>query len=84
MAHRTPSSDGGLGALWAEYKEVCSRGLPDRAGGFVRGRHFDRLLLAYAAYGVAVAATVALAAILWPELLHWLPGGGATADTVPP
>ncbi len=74
MARRTPSSAPDLPALWAEYKGICSRCLPDSAAGFVRGRQFDRLLVLYAAYGLAVALALVLALTLWPELLQWLPG----------
>jgi len=82
MARRTPSSASDLPALWAEYKAVCSRRLPDRAAGFVRGRNFDRLLVAYAVYGLAVVGAVALALTLWPELLHWLPGWRGAPEAV--
>ncbi len=74
MTRRALFSERGLPGLWAEYKGVCSRRLPDRAAGFVRGRNFDRLLVAYALYGLAVASALALALTLWPELLSWLPG----------
>jgi hypothetical protein len=82
MTRRTPSSAPDLPALWAEYKGVCSRCLPERAAGFVRGRHFDRLLVAYAVYGSAVAGALALALTLWPELLHWLPGWRTLPEAV--
>jgi hypothetical protein len=70
MARRGSSSNLDLRALWAEYKEACGRPLPERAGRFVQGRHFDRLLVGYAIYGVAAVAALALAQTLWPELLR--------------
>ena len=48
----------------------------------MRGRNFDRLLVAYAVYGLAVVGAVALALMLWPELLHWLPGWRGAPEAV--
>jgi hypothetical protein len=84
MARRSSISASELPALWAEYKALCSRCLPDRAADFVRGRHFDRLLVGYAVYGLAVAGVLALALTLWPELLDWLPGWPVVPESVAP
>jgi len=89
MPGRPPSEDPRLGELWAEYKELSARCLPGRAGRFVQGRRFDRLVLAYALYSVAVLGVLALGLALWPGLLdHWPtlfgPGGGPLEATVTP
>ncbi|MGH6944833.1 MAG: hypothetical protein ACREH6_11510 [Geminicoccaceae bacterium] len=72
-----------LAALWAEYKELTSRRLPQRAGQFVRSRRFDRLLLAYALYSCVVLGVVAICLIAGAELLEQVPGWSTSPELAP-
>lgn len=60
MVEQSPHPRTDLPALWAEYKELTSRCLPERVGRLVRSRRFDRLLLAYVAYGCVVLGITAI------------------------
>lgn len=61
-------SDQGSQRLWQDYKEMTCRVLPDGTGRFVKSRTFDRLLITYALYSVAVAGALILSLLVWPDL----------------
>ena len=69
-----------LPALWAEYKELTSRRLPQRAGRFVRSRRFDRLLLAYALYSCVILGIAAICLLASADLLDHVPRWWASPE----
>jgi hypothetical protein len=74
MVEQTPHPRTDLSALWAEYKELASRHLPERTGRFLRSRRFDRLLLIHVAYSCALLAITAIYLLAGTDLLEHLPG----------
>jgi len=74
MVEQSPHSRPDLSALWAEYKELTSRRLPERSGRFVRSRRFDRLLVAYALYSCVILGITAIGLFAGAELLDHVLG----------
>jgi hypothetical protein len=74
MVERSRHRRTDLSALWAEYKELTSRHLPERAGSFVRSRRFDRLLPVYVAYSCVVLGIIVACLVGGTDLPKHLPG----------
>ena len=79
MFEQSPHPRTDLPALWAEYKELTSRHLPERARRLVRSRRFDRLLGACALYSCVVLAITAVCLFAGAELLEHVPSWWAQA-----
>jgi hypothetical protein len=80
MVEHSPPPRTDLPALWAEYKELTSRRLPERSARFVRSRRFDRLLLVYALYSCVVLAIAAIGLFAGAELLDRMLGWSPQVD----
>ena len=74
MSGSDPRPGADLPALWAEYKELTSRCLPERAGRLVRSRRFDRLLLVCALYSCVMLGLAAIGYVAGAELFEHVVG----------